>query len=52
VQSPADAAAVAALGYRLALVGTSLMRRADPENAVAELLAAGRAAARVAEVPA
>jgi indole-3-glycerol phosphate synthase len=52
VQSPADAAAVAALGYRLALVGTSLMRRADPENAVAELLAAGRAAARAAEVPA
>ncbi len=46
VQSPADAASVAALGYRFALVGTSLMRRADPRAAVAELLAAGRAAAR------
>ena len=46
VQSPADAASVAALGYRFALVGTSLMRRADPRVAVAELLAAGRAAAR------
>ncbi len=44
VIEPADAARVAALGYRYALVGTSLMRRADPESAVAELLAAGRAA--------
>jgi indole-3-glycerol phosphate synthase len=46
VQSPADAASVAALGYRLALVGTSLMRRVDPRAAVAELLAAGRATVR------
>ena len=44
VIEPADAARVAALGYRYALVGTSLMQRADPESAVAELLAAGRAA--------
>jgi indole-3-glycerol phosphate synthase len=52
VQSVADAAAVAALGYRFALVGTSLMRRADPRDAVAELLAAGRAAAHAAGAPA
>ena len=44
VQSPADAARVAALGYRVALVGTSLMQRADPREAVRELLRAGRAA--------
>jgi indole-3-glycerol phosphate synthase len=44
VISPADAARVAALGYRYVLVGTSLMQRGDPEAAVAELLAAGRAA--------
>ena len=41
---PEDAARVASLGYRLALVGTSLMRRRDPQQAVRELLAAGRAA--------
>jgi indole-3-glycerol phosphate synthase len=45
VIAPADAARVAALGYRYALVGTSLMQRADPEAAVAELIAAGRSAA-------
>jgi indole-3-glycerol phosphate synthase len=44
VTAPADAASVARLGYRFALVGTSLMQRADPQIAVAELLAAGRAA--------
>ena len=44
VQSPGDAARIAALGYRLALVGTSLMQRADPREAVRELLRAGRAA--------
>jgi indole-3-glycerol phosphate synthase len=43
---PEDAARVASLGYRLALVGTSLMRRGDPKHAVHELLAAGRVAAR------
>jgi len=43
---PEDAARVASLGYRLALVGTSLMKRGDPKHAVHELLAAGRAAAR------
>jgi indole-3-glycerol phosphate synthase len=45
VIEPADAARVAHLGYRYALVGTSLMQRADPEAAVAELLAAGRGVA-------
>ena len=44
VQTPEDAARVAALGYRLALVGTSLMQRADPRDAVRDLLRAGRAA--------
>ena len=44
VQTPQDAARVAALGYRLALVGTSLMRRADPAEAVRELVEAGRQA--------
>lgn len=44
VQTPADAARVAGLGYRLALVGTSLMRRADAADALRELLAAGRGA--------
>jgi len=44
VQSPQDAARVAGLGYRLALVGTSLMRRADPAEAVRELVEAGRQA--------
>ena len=44
VQTPEDAARVARLGYRLALVGTSLMRRPDPAQAVRELLEAGRRA--------
>jgi indole-3-glycerol phosphate synthase len=44
VQTPEDAARVAGLGYRLALVGTSLMRRADPARAVRELVEAGRKA--------
>ncbi len=43
IQLPEDAASVALLGYRLALVGTSLMKRGDPMQAVRELLAAGRA---------
>ena len=46
VQTPGDAARVAGLGYRLALVGTSLMRRPDPERAVRELVEAGRNALR------
>jgi thiazole synthase ThiGH ThiG subunit len=46
VQSAEDAASVASLGYRLALVGTSLMKRADPRHAVAEFVDAGRKALR------
>lgn len=42
LHTPADAAAAAALGYRLALVGTALMRAADPERLAADMLAAGR----------
>src|SRR5512134_1651373 len=44
VQTSEDAAQVATLGYRLALVRTSLMRRTDPARAVADLLEAGRKA--------
>ena len=46
IVTPDDAATVASLGYRLALVGTTLMQRDDPAQAVRELLAAGRGAAR------
>jgi indole-3-glycerol phosphate synthase len=46
VITPEDAATVARLGYRLALVGTTLMQRDDPAQAVRELLEAGRSAAR------
>ena len=42
VTEPAQAAAVAALGYDLALVGTALMRASDPGTAAGELLAAAR----------
>jgi indole-3-glycerol phosphate synthase len=43
VQNAADAAAAAALGYRLALVGTALMRSRDPGALVAAMRDAGRA---------
>jgi indole-3-glycerol phosphate synthase len=46
VTTPEEAAQVAGLGYRLALVGTSLMRAADPAAGVRTLLDAGRAAVR------
>lgn len=45
VTTPAEAAHVAALGYRMALVGTALMQQHDPRHAVRELIAAGRRAA-------
>ena len=45
LHTEADAAAVAGLGYRLALVGTALMRSADPTGLVAAMRAAGRAGA-------
>jgi indole-3-glycerol phosphate synthase len=43
IATPDDVAAVARLGFRLALVGSSLMRAADPAAALAALIAAGRA---------
>jgi len=45
VETTAQAARVAALGYDVALVGTALMRAAEPARFAAELLAAGRASA-------
>lgn len=48
VESPGQAARVAELGYRLALVGTALMRAADPARLARQLLAAGRASAPTA----
>ena len=44
VTSAADVREVAAAGYRLALVGSALMRGADPRTLARTLLAAGRAA--------
>ncbi len=47
LHSEADAATVAGLGYRLALVGTALMRSEDPAELVAGMRTAG--SARVSE---
>jgi indole-3-glycerol phosphate synthase len=44
LHEPADAAEVARLGYRLALVGTALMRSDDPAGLVAAMRAAGATA--------
>jgi indole-3-glycerol phosphate synthase len=44
IDGVASVRAVAALGFRLALVGSALMRNRDPATALAELLAAGRGA--------
>ncbi|NGP52854.1 indole-3-glycerol-phosphate synthase [Thioalkalivibrio sp. XN8] len=46
LHTPADAATAAALGYRLALVGTALMRAEDPGTLAGAMLAAGRNQAR------
>jgi indole-3-glycerol phosphate synthase len=43
LHNPADAANVAGLGYRMALVGTALMRSEDPAGLVAAMRAAGTA---------
>jgi len=43
VDSPDKAALVASAGYRLALVGTVLMRSAEPTSVAQALLEAGRA---------
>jgi len=42
IETPSQVTELAALGFRLALVGGSLMRAADASAAVAELIAAGR----------
>ena len=42
---PADAASAAALGYHMGLVGTALMRAANPAALVSDMLLAGRAGA-------
>jgi indole-3-glycerol phosphate synthase len=44
IATEADIRTVAAAGYRLALIGSSLMKAAEPAAALASLLAAGRAA--------
>lgn len=44
IESPEQAADAARLGYRLALVGTALMRAGSPQSAARELIAAGRSA--------
>jgi indole-3-glycerol phosphate synthase len=46
IETPAQAAEVARLGYGIALVGTALMRSGDPAAAVRALLKAGRGALR------
>jgi indole-3-glycerol phosphate synthase len=45
VARPADAARLAAAGYRAALVGSALMREADPAPLVRAMIDAGRTAA-------
>ncbi len=47
IVAAADAARAATLGYRAALVGTALMRAAEPGALIAELATAGARAARV-----
>lgn len=42
LRTPADAARVAGLGYRMGLVGTALMRSDDPAALIRDMLAAGR----------
>ncbi len=44
LRSAADAAAAREFGYRMALVGTALMKSADPAALIAGMLDAGRAA--------
>ena len=42
IRTAGDAADAAADGYRMALVGTALMRADDPAKLIADMLAAGR----------
>ena len=44
LENPVDAALVSSLGYRVALVGTALMREGNPGALISDMLAAGRAA--------
>jgi len=46
IASPADARAAAEAGYRLALVGSALMRAVDPVAVASELLEGGRSGVR------
>jgi indole-3-glycerol phosphate synthase len=51
LNTPADARAVAELGYTGALVGTSLMRSSDPSALTREMLTAGRAGMLARTIP-
>ena len=44
LETPADVARVAALGYGLALVGTALMKASNPTKLTADMIEAGRSA--------
>ena len=44
LETPADVARVAALGYSLALVGTALMKASNPTRLTADMIEAGRIA--------
>lgn len=44
IETPRDAGSVAGLGYRLALVGTALVRHSDPGSALGDMIDAGRSA--------
>jgi indole-3-glycerol phosphate synthase len=44
LHGPEDAALASSLGYRVALVGTALMRDGNPDALISDMLAAGRAA--------
>jgi len=50
IEDANDAARLAALGYRAALVGSALMRAPDPSGLLAAMISAGRAAAQQSEV--
>jgi len=43
LHSPTDASAAAACGYAMALIGTALMKSAQPDALLQEFLQAGRA---------
>jgi indole-3-glycerol phosphate synthase len=51
IETPAQAAELAGLGYRVGLVGTALMRSGGPAEALRALIAAGRAAGRPQRSP-